>query len=148
MTNCVIMEKETFQNMVREAAVAYKASNEMQMVETARSGISKQTLVNISKLSGLSIKEMAELLPVSLRTIQRYKNEDILEPAVSERVLLIAEVLAKALDVFGSLEDLQHWLHTPSIALDRQTPISLLDTSFGARLVTDQLGRIEHGIYS
>ncbi len=148
MTNCVSMDKEKFQNIVREAAVAYNPSNEMQMVKTARSGITKKTLVNISKLSGLSVKELAELLPVSLRTIQRYKNDDILEPAVSERVLLIAEVLAKALDVFGSLEDLQHWLHTPSVALDRQTPISLLDTSFGARLVTDQLGRIEHGIYS
>ena len=134
--------------MIREAAVAYKASSEMQLVETARSGVSKQTLLNISKLSGLSIKEMAELLPVSLRTIQRYKADDMLEPAVSERVLLIAEVLAKAFNVFGALEDLQHWLHTPSIALDRQTPISLLDTSFGARLVTDQLGRIEHGIHS
>lgn len=142
------MDKEKFRDMVREAAVAYKASNEMQLVKTARSGISKQTLINISKLSGLSIKEMAGLLPVSLRTIQRYKDDDILEPAVSERVLHIAEVLAKAIEVFDTPEDLQNWLHTPSVALGRQTPISLLDTSFGARLVTDQLGRIEHGIHS
>ncbi len=142
------MSEEEFENIIREAAVAYKSESDLSLVERAREGISKKTLIKISEASGLSLKELTALLPVSLRTIQRYKDDDRLEPNISEKALLIAEVLGKGIDVFSSMEKLQHWLHTPSVALGNRTPVSLLDTSFGARMVTDLLGRIEHGVYS
>ena len=144
----MLMEKEEFENIIREAGVAYQPSNELKLVETVRFGISKKTLLRLTEVSGISLKELSELMPVSLRTIQRYKDDDLLEPNVSERVLIIAEVLAKGMDVFGSLDKLRNWLHTPSVALGRRTPLSLLDTSFGARMVSDELGRLEHGVYS
>lgn len=114
----------------------------------SRRGISKKSLLRLAELSSVSVKQLAELLPVSLRTIQRYNNNDLLEPVVSEHAILIAEVLSKGSQVFSSLESLQHWLHTPSAALGNKTPLSYLDTGFGARLVTDELGRLEHGVYS
>lgn len=146
-----LMDENKFENIVRETGVAYKAtssSSEMNLVERARSGIQKKTLHKISELSGLSLKELSKLLPVSLRTIQRYNEEDLLEPSVSERALMITEVLAHGQRVFQSTDKLRHWLHTPSLALGNKTPLSLLDTSFGARMVTDLLGRIEYGVYS
>ncbi len=142
------MSEEEFENIIREAAITYKTENDLSLVERARKGISKKTLLNISETSGLSLKELSTLLPVSLRTIQRYKDDERLEPNISEKALLIAEVLGRGIDVISSVEMLQHWLHTTSIALGNRTPISLLDTSFGARMVTDLLGRIEHGVYS
>jgi putative toxin-antitoxin system antitoxin component (TIGR02293 family) len=142
------MSEKEFENIIREAAIACKTENDLSLVERAREGISKKTLSNISETCGLSLKELSTLLPVSLRTIQRYKEDERLEPNISEKALIIAEVLGKGIDVFGSVEKLQHWIRTPSIALGNRTPISLLDTSFGARMVTDLLGRIEHGVYS
>jgi putative toxin-antitoxin system antitoxin component (TIGR02293 family) len=142
------MSQNEFESIVKEAAMAYVSSNEINLVERARRGISKKTLVKVSKFSGISMRELSSLLPVSLRTLQRYNDDDLLEPYVSERVLLITEVLARGLDVFQSAEKLQHWLHTPAAALGNRTPLSLLDTSFGARMVTDMLGRMEYGVYS
>ena len=142
------MDRNKFENLVREAAVDYVSSNEINLVERARRGISKKTLDKIAQLSGISLRELSSLLPVSLRTIQRYSDEDLLDPAVSERALIITEVLARGLDVFQTSEKLLHWLHTPAVSLGNRTPLSLLDTSFGARLVTDVLGRIEHGVHS
>lgn len=142
------MENKNVINFVEEAAVAYKSSGEMHMVEAARRGVSKKSLLSLAELSGISVKELAGLLPVSLRTIQRYNDDDLLEPYISEHALNIAMVLAKGLDVFSSTEKLQHWLHTPAVSLGNKKPISLLDTGFGARLLLDELGRLEYGVYS
>jgi putative toxin-antitoxin system antitoxin component (TIGR02293 family) len=40
------------------------------------------------------------------------------------------------------------WLRTPNTALRGETPISLLETDIGARMVERVLGRIEHGVIS
>lgn len=145
------MSEKDIHQLVEESGVAYRASStssEMRLVKQARAGISKKSLMNIAETGGLSLKEISALLPVTLRTIQRYSETDLLDPAVSEHALQIAEVISKGSKVFSSIKDLQRWLHTPSVALGNETPVSLLDTSFGARIVIDELGRLEYGVYS
>lgn len=142
------MSENQLDNILREAAVAYEASSPMTMVELARHGISKKSLLKLAEIGALSLKQFSELLPVSLRTLQRYNDDDLLPPEVSEHALLVAEVLGRGIDVFKNRKQFQHWLQTPSVALAGQTPLSLLDTSFGARMVTDELGRLEQGVYA
>lgn len=145
------MSEYSIHDIVKEPGVAYATSDqstEIQMVDMARKGISKKSLMRIAELSGLSVSELSKLLPVSLRTIQRYNDDDLLDRTVSEHALQIAEVLSHGTRVFSSLESLQRWLHTPSVALGHQTPVSFFDTGFGTRMVSDLLGRIEHGVYS
>lgn len=137
-----------FDHILREEGVAYTTRSPLDRVEIARRGISKKSLLMIAEWSSLSIRELAALLPVTVRTIQRYRDDELLDPHVSERALLIAEVLEKGMEVFSSRETLQTWLHTPLPAFGQQSPLSLLDTGFGARMVMDILGRIEHGVYS
>jgi putative toxin-antitoxin system antitoxin component (TIGR02293 family) len=145
------MSEYTINDIVEEPGVAYtssEATSEMQLVEMARKGISKKALMRIAEMSNLSVSELSKLLPVSLRTIQRYSDDDLLDRAVSEHALHIAEVISHGTRVFSSLESFQRWLHSPLPALGHQTPVSFLDTGFGARMVSDLLGRIEHGVYS
>lgn len=145
------MGKKQIHDLVEEAGAVYvpdSTSSEMGLLKQARAGISKKSLMNIAEAGGLSLKEISSLLPVSLRTIQRYSDVDLLDPSVSEHALQIAEVISKGSYVFCSNHDLQRWLHTPSMALGNETPVSLLDTSFGARIVIDELGRLEYGVYS
>lgn len=145
------MSKKQIHDLVEEAGAVYisdSTSSEMGLLMQARAGISKKSLMNIAEAGGLSLKEISSLLPVSLRTIQRYTDADLLDPAVSEHALQIAEVISKGSYVFSSLHDLQRWLHTPCMALGYETPVSLLDTSFGARIVIEELGRLEYGVYS
>jgi putative toxin-antitoxin system antitoxin component (TIGR02293 family) len=57
------------------------------------------------------------------------------------------ELMAEAVRIFGSKEKALEWLKTPSVVLGGQSPEDLLSRSeTGA--VMDELGRIEHGVYS
>lgn len=142
------MSDKAINNVLKEAAVAYEASSPMSLIELARHGITKKSLLNLANIAALSLKQFSELLPVSLRTLQRYDDDDLLPPEVSEHALLIAEVLGRGMEVFNSREQLQVWLQTPAVSFAGQTPFSLLDTSFGTRMVTDELGRLEQGVYA
>ena len=50
--------------------------------------------------------------------------------------------------IFVNEEAVKQWFQTPNYALGNQKPLDLLDTSFGVKMVTDVLGRIEHGVFS
>lgn len=60
----------------------------------------------------------------------------------------IKSVVARAEEVFGSSQAAELWLNEPVPALDFLTPLAMLNTEAGARIVIEILGRIEHGVYS
>jgi putative toxin-antitoxin system antitoxin component (TIGR02293 family) len=67
---------------------------------------------------------------------------------VSEQVLQIAAVVARGTEVFGGKDRFLAWAKQPSTALSDKTPLELLGSRFGTDLVLDELGRIEHGVFS
>jgi putative toxin-antitoxin system antitoxin component (TIGR02293 family) len=69
-----------------------------------------------------------------------------LNRVVSEHILQLAEVAARGVEVFGDKAAFLAWLHHANTALGHQTPVSLLSSRFGAEIVLDELGRLEHGI--
>lgn len=120
----------------------------MDLIDLARKGITKRSLRRLSEISSITVKELAELLPISLRQFQRYDEEKRMKRGVSEHVILIAEVLLKGMDIFDSPEELKLWLKSPLLSFGQRTPFGLLDTSYGVQMVMDELGRMEHGVYS
>lgn len=87
---------------------------------------------------------------MSVRTYQRRKDAPSkpLSQEQSGRAWKFAEILAKAIDVFGSQEDAEQWLERPAIGLDQRRPIDLLSTPAGLELVEDYLVRLEYGVYA
>jgi putative toxin-antitoxin system antitoxin component (TIGR02293 family) len=118
----------------------------MDLVDLSRKGISKAALLKLADYLDLSIGEIAALLPVGERTIQRYTRRQRFKSNVSEHILQIAEVAARGEEVFGERDRFLAWLSLPSAALGNREPGSLLSSRFGAELVLDELGRIEHGV--
>ena len=59
-----------------------------------------------------------------------------------------AGVVAKGTDVFGDKEMFLAWLNQPCTALSNNTPFSMLGSRVGIETIFDELGRIEHGVYS
>jgi len=94
--------------------------------------------------------ELAQLLPVSKKTVERYRHDlkTKLNRSVSERVLRIALVALRCEEVFGKNKVCNEWLKTRNIALGDKTPLSLMRSDFGIDMVLNELGRIEHGIIS
>ena len=76
-------------------------------------------------------------------------------PKTGERVVVkaspgsdaIVDVVARAMEVFGTREKALRWLRTPVRSLGDQTPISLVTDPEGLARVQDTLGRVEHGVW-
>ena len=120
----------------------------MDLIDLSNKGISKNALIKLADYLEISTHQIAQLLPVTERTIQRYTQEKHFNRVVSEHILQIAEVAAKGSKVFKDKEQFLIWINLPNLALDNKTPVSLLNSKFGADIVLDELGRIEHGIFS
>lgn len=141
------MEQTTRQTSLKIRELADFPAQTMDLIEMSRQGLTKNFLLELADFSGISVKLLIELLPVSYRTIQRYGQDERLKSNVSEHLLLIGKVFSKAEKVLGQ-KKVGDWLTTPVTALGNRKPISLLDTSFGAEWVMDELGRLEQGVYS
>ena len=125
-----------------------RIKSRMDLIELSKSGVPKKALAHLAKYMSLSVRQMAEFLPLTEHTIQRYSPEEHFNRVVSEQILQIAEVAAKATEVFEDMNKFLSWLNHPNKALANKTPTSLLSSRFGIEMVLEELGRMEHGVFS
>lgn len=121
---------------------------ESDLIPLIRKGLVKKNLDKLMDSTGLDLSAMASILHVSSRTLRRYKDDSILNPDISERLLEVARIYARGQEVFGDLDSFKSWVREPVPALGYKKPLEFLDTSIGIRLLQDELGRIEHGVFS
>jgi len=131
----------------REAHLG-RLENQLDLIECSRQGLAKAALVHLAAHLSLTVGQLAELLPISERTLQRHAATDRLNGTVSEQLLQIAAVAARGEEVFGDKERFLSWLNQPSKPLADKTPLGLLSSRFGAAMVLDELGRMEHGVFA
>ncbi len=118
------------------------------LMDLARQGLLKSAMDSLAQLLELSTKDLVQYLHISERTIQRYDKNTKLSPELSDHLIQIAKVYARAVNVFEDRDRAVKWLKYPSHALGGVTPISCLDNFSGIELVLDELGRIEYGVYA
>jgi len=121
---------------------------QMDLIDLSSKGVPKASLVHLAEYMGSSVSQMAVLLPITERTIQRYSPHELFNRVVSEHIFHIAEVVARGAEVFEDKESFLTWLTQPSMALGGRSPKSLLASRFGTDMVLDELTRIEHGVVS
>lgn len=123
-------------------------NSQMDLIELSKKGVSKKALNHLIKYTSLTTAQMAKLLLITERTIQRYSAEDCFNPAVSEQILEIAYIVVRGEEVFGDKQKFLAWMNYGNPALANKKPIDLLSSRFGTDLIIDELGRIEHGVIS
>jgi putative toxin-antitoxin system antitoxin component (TIGR02293 family) len=123
-------------------------ASRIELMKLSDKGVTKEVLLRLAKYLDFSLTQMAEILPVTERTVQRYHRGQRFNRVVSEQILQIAEVAARGSEVFGGREGFLTWLNSPSPALGNRTPASLLSSRFGNEAISDELGRMEHGVLS
>ena len=114
-------------------------------------GLPYAVLVHIvDHLSALSLDEIADAVGISGRTLRRQRDqpERPMPPDLASKTWFLAETLAQASAVFGGRDAAERWMAGPAMGLDGARPIDLLRTLQGAELVTEFLGRLEHGVYN
>ena len=124
-------------------------NNEFDLIELAREGLSVLSVYSLKDYLDTQLDFMGQILNVTPRTIQRkFKGKKKLNVGESEQAIEVAEVINRGQQVFGDLDTFRKWMETPVYALKGKKPIMLLDTTFGTKMLLDELGRIEHGIFS
>lgn len=124
-----------------------KIKDQMDMVELIEHGLTKESAMHLAKALSITNKRLAELLPISRRTLERYHAKKHLDRATSQQIISLARLTARGFDVFGDRVKFVEWMNAPCTALGERTPISLINTQIGIDMVIDELGRIEHGVY-
>ena len=117
------------------------------IVRRIKEGLAFGSLETFQENTRLSTADVASLVSIPPRTLQRRKSEGRLDPNESDRLLRVARLFAKALDLFeGDAEAAQDWFHRPARGLGGEPPIELAVTDLGTREVEALIDRLEHGV--
>ena len=103
----------------------------------------------IKRLTALGLKrsEIDESV-IPSRTLQhRRSRREKLTIEESDRVLRVIRVLSSAEALYGSRERALAWLRKPHPRLAGRTPLSLLKTDTGSRIVEELLIQIDEGMF-
>lgn len=112
-------------------------------------GIQRAMFAKVAKeIAMVPEKELAQISGLSQRTISRMSDDQLLPPQSAEVIISIMRTYQRAVEVFESEDTAHKWLKTSLPVLGNQTPLQATSNRFGAELVLDLLGRIEHGVYS
>lgn len=126
---------------------------EMQMtplekMEKAKSGLGKSELNRLKDRTDLDYEKLSKALSVTKATLIRKKGDQKYSPAISERMISLADIYSYGFTVFENEEKFKTWMFRPVAALGGKTPYDVIDNQFGREEVRGLIGRIEHGIYS
>ena len=122
-------------------------SSSADFVSIVRKGLPFASLEFTRAAVRISQAELMAAVGVPRRTLARRRKQRRLSVGESERLLRLARVYARAVNVLGEHERASSWLRRANRALGNVAPLSLLDTDIGTDAVLDVLGRIEHGVF-
>ena len=103
----------------------------------------------IKRLSVLGLERLEiDAVVIPSRTLQhRRSRREKLTVEESDRVLRVIRVLSLTESIYGSRERALNWLRKPHARLDGRTPLSLLKTDTGSRIVEELLIQIDEGMF-
>ena len=125
------------------------ADNTADLIRQVETGFPFKTLQALEANSGVPGPLLASVLGIPGRTLARRKAQGKLTPEESERLLRIAAVFDRAVDLFeGDAAAAVHWLVTPKKMFGGHSALQYSRTELGAREVENLIGRLEHGVFS
>ena len=103
----------------------------------------------IKRLNALGLERSEiDTVVIPSRTLQhRRSRREKLTVDESDRVLRVIRVLSLTESIYGSRQRALDWLRRPHPRLDERTPLSLLKTDAGSRIVEELLIQIDEGMF-
>ena len=110
-----------------------------------RRGFPQPVVTELMAAAGLTLKELAAIVDLSPRSLQRRHREGHLASYESDRLYRLARTIALAKHYIGDEDAAIRWLKRSNPVFGGSTPLEVLDTESGARSVENVLGRIAYG---
>jgi len=139
---------QSYTPMVAMMGSRYANPSDFDLLQLARKGISKKSLLALAKQISLTIEEVATVLHISERTLQRYTPTTLVKTEHADRAIELALLYERGIEVLGNEKAFSTWIKSPNVALGGEIPFNLLDTRIGFTMVLNILGRIEYGVFS
>ncbi len=116
-----------------------------QRIQAIKKGLGYKVFENLAKDLELPASDLAKIIGVPVRTLQRRKQEDFFPSDESDRLFRVVRLVERAKEVLG--DSGITWLKSPKKFLSGQSPLEFADTEAGAWEVNQALGRLEHGVF-
>jgi len=121
-------------------------ASDMAMVNLIHNRLSLDVIDRLLE-QGVTRQEMNLIAPT--RTLaHRRANAEPLTIEESDRAVRLARVVAQTGVVFGNREKAMSWLRHPLQRFEGKTPLEMLQTDVGSRLVEEALVQIDEGFYA
>lgn len=143
-----VQYEPVFELLGGRQALAGQAPAAPDLISLSRAGIKIAALRPLSRNLGITMEQLSSLLHTSYRNLQRKPESAPLDSHKSEQVLELALLAQRGTEVLGSSDAFKAWLQTPLAALGYEKPLHFLDTGFGIRMLLQQLGRLEQGVFA
>ena len=103
---------------------------------------------NFVSASGVELKDIYEIV-IPARTLKhRRRLVQPLSADESDKLARLVRVFDQAVTVFGTVEQARSWLSKPKKRFDLRTPLQMLRTDVGGRMVEEMLGQIDEGMFA
>ncbi|GGN00347.1 hypothetical protein GCM10010967_38200 [Dyadobacter beijingensis] len=142
---------KTIQYRKYENNTPLRIAAEPEVLYVARKTVDLFPIGRFQELSGkLSFTqiEWADILHISDRTLQRYLKEGKpFEGLYAEHLYQLENMCELGMEVFGSVAAFGEWLRKPREVLGETQDFTTLRSFWGVKLICNELGRMEHGVY-
>lgn len=117
-------------------------------LESVEAGVPVETMTNFVSASGVELKDIYDIV-IPARTLKhRRSRRQSLSPDESDKLARLVRVFDQAVAVFGDADQARSWLNTPKKRFEERTPLHLLRTDLGGRMVEEMLGQIDEGMFA
>lgn len=120
----------------------------LEKLEKLRSGLNKHDLEKLKSRTELDYDKLSKALSVTRATLINKKGTEKFSPALSERMISLADIYSYGYEVFEDEAKFNDWMFRPNRALGGKTPYDVIDNQFGREEVKNIIGRIDYGVYS
>ena len=128
-------------------SIGIRSKNIDDLILKIEKGLPISSFEKLKKKLGVSDNFLSQIVNIPKRTLTRRKQQGRLNTQESEKVLRVARLYDRALEVFEDTEAAEKWLKEPARGLGNASPLNYAKTELGAREVERLLTRIEHGIF-
>lgn len=98
--------------------------------------------------SGLEMRDVHDIV-IPARTLKhRRARKEPLSRDESDKLARLIRIFDQAVKVFGDREKVLRWLGKPKQRFQGETPLHLLRTEVGGRMVEQLLGQIDEGFFA
>lgn len=117
-------------------------------LETVETGVPIATMSDFATSSGIPLKDLYEVV-IPARTLKhRRARREPLSRDESDKLARVVRIFDHAVKVFSGTERARIWLEEPKRRFAGRTPIEMLRTDVGGRLVEEFLVQIDEGMFA